>query len=390
MVCVNNTFAKDDTLYGSNDAVFGDEDTKQGHGNVLVKDDDQSIVPPVTPGNSQTGPPVEKNCLLSTRKIDVEEDTEENGKRENGRDNIEVRSERVHSNLDIFNELFPPKSSEKPLRHRSADSASCCKEESPTDAEADMPREPVVRLKSCIFSTPRLSDESDENCNGQVKKKAKSVHFADTIGKPLRDIKTMSMDEEMFSLSFGLMSIKKALSQEMKTDNRYQMSFKYGPTFGNVREERGKLMNFPQPQPQSHDFQRKVFAEKICLEHVVFREAGVFATACVTNMSFEKSVTIRYTIDQWKTTRSIIASFVHGSSTGSTDTFSFEIPYEDSEVDVEVQFAMCFETSGVQFWDNNHEKNYILKVFGRKKKDKVQSGGDGFNISNHGFIGWST
>ncbi|KAL1787885.1 phosphatase 1 regulatory subunit 3A [Sigmodon hispidus] len=90
----------------------------------------------------------------------------------------------------------------------------------------------------------------------------------------------------------------------------------------------------------------------------------------VLNISFEKLVYVRMSLDDWQTHYDILAEYVPNSCDGETDQFSFKItlvpPYQKDGSKVE--FCIRYETSVGTFWTNNNGTNYIL-VCQKKKKE---------------------
>lgn len=90
----------------------------------------------------------------------------------------------------------------------------------------------------------------------------------------------------------------------------------------------------------------------------------------VLNISFEKLVYVRMSLDGWQTHYDILAEYVPNSCDGETDQFSFKIslipPYQKDGSKVE--FCIRYETSVGTFWSNNNGTNYVL-VCQKKKKD---------------------
>ncbi|XP_003475179.2 protein phosphatase 1 regulatory subunit 3A [Cavia porcellus] len=82
----------------------------------------------------------------------------------------------------------------------------------------------------------------------------------------------------------------------------------------------------------------------------------------VLNVSFEKLVYVRMSLDDWQTYYDILAEYVPNSCDGETDQFSFKItlvpPYQKDGSKVE--FCIRYETSVGTFWSNNNGTNYIL------------------------------
>ncbi|XP_003789852.1 protein phosphatase 1 regulatory subunit 3A [Otolemur garnettii] len=82
----------------------------------------------------------------------------------------------------------------------------------------------------------------------------------------------------------------------------------------------------------------------------------------VLNVSFEKLVYVRMSLDDWQTHYDILAEYVPNSCDGETDQFSFKIslvpPYQKDGSKVE--FCIRYETSVGTFWSNNNGTNYAL------------------------------
>ncbi|XP_002751750.1 protein phosphatase 1 regulatory subunit 3A [Callithrix jacchus] len=82
----------------------------------------------------------------------------------------------------------------------------------------------------------------------------------------------------------------------------------------------------------------------------------------VLNVSFEKLVYVRMSLDDWQTHYDILAEYVPNSCDGETDQFSFKIslvpPYQKDGSKVE--FCIRYETSVGTFWSNNNGTNYTF------------------------------
>ncbi|XP_004418858.2 PREDICTED: protein phosphatase 1 regulatory subunit 3A [Ceratotherium simum simum] len=92
----------------------------------------------------------------------------------------------------------------------------------------------------------------------------------------------------------------------------------------------------------------------------------------VLNISFEKLVYVRMSLDDWQTYYDILAEYVPNSCDGETDQFSFKIslvpPYQKDGSKVE--FCIRYETSVGTFWSNNNGINYILVC--QKKEEEPE------------------
>ena len=82
----------------------------------------------------------------------------------------------------------------------------------------------------------------------------------------------------------------------------------------------------------------------------------------VTNLSYRKEVTVRFTLDGWETYRDIWADYMSSCSDGKADKFTYRItvPF-DFEVNRHMEFAIRYRVLNREFWDNNDRKNYHVQ-----------------------------
>ena len=118
------------------------------------------------------------------------------------------------------------------------------------------------------------------------------------------------------------------------------------------------MINFAQPAADYLAFREKVESNCVSLENVVIRNNCLIGTIKVKNISYSKTVMIRCTFDDWKTHRDFSAAYQDYGKVylNQFDTFSFEIDVPTSAE--RVQFAVCCEEEGRQFWDSNSGQNY--------------------------------
>ncbi|KAJ7329713.1 hypothetical protein JRQ81_015887 [Phrynocephalus forsythii] len=109
---------------------------------------------------------------------------------------------------------------------------------------------------------------------------------------------------------------------------------------------------------------QKVRAQKVWLESIEFLPGMTCmkGTIRVLNVSFEKFVYVRMSLNNWLTYYDVLGEYVPNSCDGETDQFSFKLslvpPYQRDGVKVE--FCIRYETSVGIFWANNDNQNYIL------------------------------
>lgn len=121
---------------------------------------------------------------------------------------------------------------------------------------------------------------------------------------------------------------------------------------------------FTQPSTSSSTFNSRINQQRICLESA-FQEGqnSIAGTVRVVNLSFHKTVIIRWTIDDWTSVAESSASFVKGSSREGTDQFRFKIELrENLPVGGRIQFCLKFVCEG-EHWDSNGGANYIFQAF---------------------------
>lgn len=116
-------------------------------------------------------------------------------------------------------------------------------------------------------------------------------------------------------------------------------------------------------QPGADDtFTSRVIERNVCLENTVFCGFAMTGTVKVKNIAFAKEVTVRYTVDGWKSCRDVWADYVPKSSDGKTDRFQFRISIpHDVDVGGKLEFAIRYRTAGEEYWDNNLHRNYCAE-----------------------------
>ncbi|NWR16666.1 PPR3A phosphatase, partial [Emberiza fucata] len=122
---------------------------------------------------------------------------------------------------------------------------------------------------------------------------------------------------------------------------------------------------------------QKVREQKVVLESVVLLPGITCMNGIirVLNVSFEKQVYVRMTLNNWLTYYDILAEFMPNSCGSETDQFCFKIslvpPFQKDGVKVE--FCIRYETSVGTFWANNDDKNYTLICHKKETVPKVDN-----------------
>ncbi|KAF7298408.1 CBM21 domain-containing protein [Mycena kentingensis (nom. inval.)] len=88
---------------------------------------------------------------------------------------------------------------------------------------------------------------------------------------------------------------------------------------------------------------------------------SVVGTVAVRNLSFDKWVAIRFTMDDWQTTSEVAARYSHSLSGGMVDVFSFNIRLTDVLARIDgkhMALAVRYNAADREMWDNNGGRNY--------------------------------
>lgn len=118
----------------------------------------------------------------------------------------------------------------------------------------------------------------------------------------------------------------------------------------------------------------KVQEQKIELETIELLPGTTILKGVVRvlNISFDKAVYIRTTLDSWSSHFDLLAEFIPGSSDGLMDCFSFKLtlvpPF--GEQGARVDFCLRYETPLGTFWANNNSRNYVLFCHHIMKEEK--------------------
>uniref|UniRef100_A0A2C9JP50 CBM21 domain-containing protein n=1 Tax=Biomphalaria glabrata TaxID=6526 RepID=A0A2C9JP50_BIOGL len=247
---------------------------------------------------------------------------------------------------------------ESPIRHSSGlkihinDLSAGLKDTTLTDSKCDLNDSPVYEENEFNFNRVALRKSSSLKTNktppGTPHRK-KVVRFADAMGLDLESVRhVLNMESPPRIPSSALADLKAGLSEERK-----ELGSKY------------LCACFNQPGA-SDNFVQKVISQKVCLENAIITDLTITGVVRVSNISFHKSVRVRYTHNSWATFHDIAASYVQNSCDGPTDRFSFSIvapPYFGPGSQLE--FAVSYNAGGVEYWDNNEGKNYVFECFAK-------------------------
>ncbi|KAI4543730.1 hypothetical protein MG293_006524 [Ovis ammon polii] len=186
----------------------------------------------------------------------------------------------------------------------------------------------------------RGSDSSEDIYLDSPPSGARRVSFADTFGFNLVSVKEF----DSWELPSG------STDFDLRKDVFHTEEYVLSPQFG---------------LPSSkEDLMQQLQVQKAVLESTEYPPGSTSMKGIirVLNISFEKLVYVRMSLDDWQSYYDILADYIPNSCDGETDQFSFKIslvpPYQKDGSKVE--FCIRYETSLGTFWSNNNGTNYVL------------------------------
>ena len=121
---------------------------------------------------------------------------------------------------------------------------------------------------------------------------------------------------------------------------------------------------FPQPIANFHQFLRQLTDNSVSLESVEITSKAITGMIKVRNLAYEKSVTVRFTTDRWKSYSEVQCSYVAPlyipGSSSVHDSFTFLIDVDKRWTEVEFCIQYCCQDR--ELWDNNCGSNYKLAL----------------------------
>lgn len=208
--------------------------------------------------------------------------------------------------------------------------------------------------------------------------------FADLLGLDLADVKTF-LDEVPRVPKSAFRDLKDAELSDIESDSASEASVGCRSPFVGRRgrpmppwnmqpnQVRVQLMpTFGQPGAMSNFF-NVLLERKICLENAYggTDRCSFKGTVRVHNIDFHKKVIIRYTTNEWQTSKDYEAVYMQGSCDGFSDKFTFEVEMPDLKVGPRVQFCLKYEAGGREFWDNNGGDNYTFYTTAAERKSSL-------------------
>lgn len=233
-------------------------------------------------------------------------------------------------------------------------------------------RPPMVRKKSGELVKPALRPHSRRRPSSMpgTPTFSKAVHF----DSQLEHIRHFLQVDRPLAVSAGSSPVE---NYESETEFPFGSDESGARSRGVSYEWEIRLANFP-PETKERKAQ-PVHVERAFLSADKKNLIGIVA---VQNLAFQKQVTVRFTLDYWKTTSEVAAEYsndVRSQNEDNIDRFSFSISLAD-QANLENKtlfFCVRYNVNGQEFWDSNNSINYQVDFTKKVKVPHQQSNGLG-------------
>jgi hypothetical protein len=231
-------------------------------------------------------------------------------------------------------------------------------DDSEDEEEGLMSKPSLVRKKSGELVKPALRPSSRRRYSSMPGTPTyhKSVHFNESENQTRH---FLQVDKPM-AVSAGTSPVE-------TYDSESEYPFDYSGK--SAREIR--LSNFPQDT-----FERKLKPVRVERLFLSPDKETLVGTVAVQNLSFQKLVIARFTLDHWKTTSEVVAEYNNDlqQSSDGCDKFNFHIKLSDSANIESKTMLLCvrYNVNGTDHWDNNDDRNYQIDFTKAVRKPKNQ------------------
>ncbi|KAM0270016.1 hypothetical protein ACHAQH_009593 [Verticillium albo-atrum] len=242
-------------------------------------------------------------------------------------------------------------------------SLTCSEEESEEDL---MMKPPMVRKKSGELVRPALRPSSHRRPSSMpgTPTFSKAVHF----DSHLEHVRHFLQVDRPLAVSAG-----SSPADNYDSDNEYPFP---GDERSGIRSPpyEWEIVTANYPVDSLIRKTQPVRLEKVWLSA---DQKSLLGSVAVANLSFQKAVTCRFTLDYWKTTSEVAAEYSHDILPKDTDAchdrFTFAIKLSDlAHLESKtLYFCVRYNVMGQEFWDNNGGTNFQVDF---RKKHLPQNG----------------
>ncbi|KAF4550704.1 Serine/threonine-protein phosphatase 1 regulatory subunit GAC1-like protein [Elsinoe fawcettii] len=253
-------------------------------------------------------------------------------------------------------------STETAIPHISNTASSQTSGSEDSDEELHGGKPPLVRKKSGELVKPALRPSSRRRYSSMpgTPTYSKTVHFNDD-GNQTRHF--LQVDKPS-AVSAGSSPV-----ETYDSESEFPFDSKKSKIEWDI-----KLANFPSDDNSERKL-KPIWVEKFFLSS---DNKSLVGQVAVANISFQKYVTARFTLDYWKTTSEVSADFsndVRSVNLDGYDRFNFSIRLAD-QANLETKtLLLCvrYNVAGQEFWDNNADTNYQIDFVKRINNPRAVS-----------------
>ncbi|KAF2126119.1 carbohydrate-binding module family 21 protein [Dothidotthia symphoricarpi CBS 119687] len=231
-----------------------------------------------------------------------------------------------------------------------------------SDAEDDDLRmkPPLLRKKSGELVRPALRPPSRRRPSSMpgTPTYSKAVHFNENM----EQVRHFLHADRPIAVSVG--------SSPVQTyDSETEYPFEEEDSRDKTPEWEIKLANFP----TSDSYERQTSPVRVERIFLASDNQTLVGNIACANISFQKLVVARFTLDYWKTTSEVVAEFNHDvrkkHKDDGHDRFNFNIKLADQANLESKTLLLCvrYQVNGQEFWDSNNNMNYQVD-FTKKTK----------------------
>ncbi|XP_063801846.1 protein phosphatase 1 regulatory subunit 3E-like [Pseudophryne corroboree] len=212
-----------------------------------------------------------------------------------------------------------------------------------------VPQSPTARRRAKSLPTP-----AERRHLEVVAPRKKEVRFADSLGLELTSVRHFS-DAEVPRVPYHVLAGLRCREACPAGAELSALLLRPSPNCARLEP----LFTNPGTKP---DFTDLVRQRKVCLESLSTDPFCISGDLRVLNLSYEKEVVVRYTMDSWTTSTEVMATYQRGCSDRYTDRFSFKLLCpallnKEGMLELAIRYRVC----GTEYWDNNEGENYKVK-----------------------------
>ncbi|CAM4757811.1 unnamed protein product [Rotaria magnacalcarata] len=289
-----------------------------------------------------------------------------------------LRQRLYHHAVEVSSpqEITPNISSESYLSHETLHVESTTKISTPQP-----PTSPTLTVPSNQV-TPNIAGGRLKRVGSNPSPK-KNVRFADSVGRELVEVQYINSSTNGESRELAFLLDLSSSPPSFTNNNLYlpiTSCSEHKPWSFDVVSKPTKPINakphskrfyclFRQPDSEHSDiYLHEVWKSQIKLEHADIPyissstgEQRLYGTLWVTNIGYQKAVSIKYTFNNWLNVYESEAQYCrHSNDSCNIDQFQITVPIP-KDVD-RIDFVLRYCVNGQEYWDNNLGKNYALQT----------------------------